>query len=340
MTADPAHQPTAVDQPSPAQPADPARSEPSSTTTLSDLDPAQMRAITELAARALAADGVDPLSEAFRLALSHPRPGITHLLRHAGNTLVGYAQVAGDTCELVVTPDARDRGHGRALLDAACSAGARDFWAHGDLEPARRLGARAGLVAVRSLHRMIRPLRRDDRLEPGDLALPTWVQVSTFAQRPDVEALRRLNAASFAAHPEQGRLSAADLRERMAEPWFEPEGLLYLLDRELRPDADPVAFHWTKAQPGGELGEVYVVGVDPGYRGRGLAGPLTRLGLAHLAARGLRTVELYVDGDNQPALATYRRLGFTVDQTHVVHRVRPAAPDAVQPAQRPDTMDS
>ncbi len=50
--------------------------------------------------------------------------------------------------------------------------------------------------------------------------------------------------------------------------------------------------------------------MHPAYQGHGLAGPVTRLGLAHLAGRGLAAVHLYVDGDNVRARATYARLGF------------------------------
>jgi mycothiol synthase len=50
--------------------------------------------------------------------------------------------------------------------------------------------------------------------------------------------------------------------------------------------------------------------VHPAYQGRGLARPLTALGLAHLAGLGLPEVVLYVDGDNPAALQTYSRLGF------------------------------
>lgn len=139
-----------------------------------------------------------------------------------------------------------------------------------------------------------------------------------LAELPDVEALQRVNAAAFAHHREQGRLTVADLRERMAQPWFDPTGLFWLRREDEPPGADPAAFHWTKIEPGSTTGEVYVVGIHPDAQGRGLAGPLTRLGLQQLAAQGCTAVDLYVDGDNAPALATYRRQGFEVVESHVV----------------------
>lgn len=59
-----------------------------------------------------------------------------------------------------------------------------------------------------------------------------------------------------------------------------------------------------------------MVGVSPEHQGRGLGAYATAVGLAHLARLGLETVELYVEGDNDPALATYRRAGF---ERHAVH---------------------
>jgi len=65
----------------------------------------------------------------------------------------------------------------------------------------------------------------------------------------------------------------------------------------------------------GGVGEVYVLGVDPAAHGRGLGTALTLAGLAHLAEcladRENPAVMLYVEADNLPALATYRRLGFS-----------------------------
>jgi mycothiol synthase len=250
---------------------------------------------------------VAPVSEAFALALGRDRPGVVHVLRRDGADLVGSAQVADAgtddaAAELVVDPDHRRRGHGRALLDAALGAGARSVWAHGDLPAARALAASAALEATRSLFLMGRALTDADAADPD---LPAGYSVRAFEPGRDDEAWVRLNAAAFAAHPEQGRMTVADLRERMEQPWFDAAGFL-VVER----DGRIVAFHWTKVEPGTTSGEVYVVGVDPAEQGRGLGGPLTALGLAHLARRGLADVHLYVDGDNTAARRTYARLGF------------------------------
>jgi mycothiol synthase len=170
------------------------------------------------------------------------------------------------------------------------------------LPAADALARAAGLAMTRSLHRMTRPLTDADAVDPQ---LPPGFSVRAFEPGRDDETWVRLNAAAFARHPEQGRLTVADLHERMEQPWFDPAGLILVEDA----GDQVVAFHWTKVE--GPTGEVYVVGVDPAHQGRGLGGPVTRLGLAHLARLGLGEVELYVDGDNTAARRTYERLGFT-----------------------------
>ncbi|GGL37722.1 mycothiol synthase [Phycicoccus endophyticus] len=293
------------------------------TERLGAVDEATAAKVRELWERAEAADGVAAVSEAFRLALGAQREGVAHLLRRddAGQ-LVGYAQVADArspqaVAELVVDPAARRQGHGAALLDAARGDGARSVWAHGDLAGARALAAAVGLRRSRELYRMTRPLTDADTADP---ALPEGYTVRGFEPGRDDEAWVRLNAAAFAGHPEQGRLTVEDLRERMAQPWFDPAGLLLV-----EHDGRLAAFHWTKVETGpadgtrpdsapgaprSGTGEVYVVGVDPAQQGRGLGAAVTGLGLAHLARRGLAEVELYVDGDNTAARRTYARYGF------------------------------
>ncbi|WP_392544159.1 mycothiol synthase [Oryzobacter telluris] len=328
--------------------------------------------LRSLWSRAQDADGVGAVSEAFRMAVGPARDGVVHLLAmDDGGDLVGYAQVAAAgtddaVAELVVDPDHRRRGHGRALLDAALGEGTRSVWSHGLLPAAEALASSAGLTLTRSLHRMARPLTDDDRADP---ALPQGFSVRPFVPGPDDEAWVTLNAAAFASHPEQGRLTVADLRERMAQPWFDAAGFLLLEDDAA---GRVVAFHWTKVEPdatpgqadGGRtddvrhgsgrahgsgtddvrhgtgrgpganadevregVGEVYVVGVDPTYQGRGLGGPLTALGLAHLARLGLAEVDLYVDGDNTAARRTYQRLGFVDTSVDGQYSVPPTSSD-------------
>ena len=69
----------------------------------------------------------------------------------------------------------------------------------------------------------------------------------------------------------------------------------------------------------GPLGEVYVLGVDPAARGLQLGRALTLAGLRHLYDRGLRTVLLYIEADNEPALRLYEALGFTRWRTDVMY---------------------
>jgi mycothiol synthase len=75
------------------------------------------------------------------------------------------------------------------------------------------------------------------------------------------------------------------------------------------------------AEAGGSpIGEVYVVGVDPGQQGGGLGRALTLTGMAHLQRLGLDQVMLYVDESNTPAVKMYTSLGFALWSTDVMYR--------------------
>ena len=58
--------------------------------------------------------------------------------------------------------------------------------------------------------------------------------------------------------------------------------------------------------------EILSIAVSPRHRGRGLSNTLLLTHLGHLASRGVRTVFLEVEENNQPARRLYERLGFAV----------------------------
>jgi len=263
-----------------------------------------------LAARARAADGVDPLNEASRLALDAGQAGRVHMAVKEGTTVVAAAFADGlSPVEIVVDPDHRRRGHGSSLLTRLLAAGESQFWAHGDLPAAQALAARKHLEPARTL--LVLRLEMDAQPEPERVL--AGVTIRAF-ETDDIDAIVRVNGRAFASHPEQGAMDRADFERRAGSDWFDPAGL-FVAER----DGDVVGFHWTKVED--DLGEVYVVGVDPSEQGSGLGTALTARGLRHLHESGLRTVDLYVEGDNDPALAVYRRLGFTEHARDVLYAV-------------------
>ena len=120
-----------------------------------------------------------------------------------------------------------------------------------------------------------------------------------------------VNNRAFAGHPEQGGWTLDTLLQREHAEWFDPKGFLLAFD-----DGGLAGFCWTKVHPADPpkepvaLGEIYVIGADPGRQGIGLGRALTVGGLASLAERGITVGMLYVDGANEAAVGLYRALGF------------------------------
>ncbi len=284
--------------------------------TLTDRD--VLRQVPQLARSVADADGVAPLSEqtllTARAAADDPSAVVDLRWREADGQVaaVALSDGSGPTYEVLVHPDHRGRGHGRALVEGCVR---RDpeharIWAHGDLPAARAVADRLDLTIVRELWRMGRAVDAEPPI--GRPKLPSGFTARAFQPGRDEQTWLDLNARAFLHHPEQGRMTMSDLRERMAQPWFDPRGLLLIEGEQTEHGEEPVvvASHWTKVEPGADEGEVYVVAVDPGYQGMGLGRAVTALGLDHLARVGVRTIDLYVEADNEPAVATYRRWGF------------------------------
>lgn len=301
-------------------------------------DPATVSRVRELVTAAGSVDGIQPLGGHLLDGLGGQDTFIT-TVQDAGVTVGVAIHRGADPAELVVHPEFRGRGWGRTLVDRAVAATGR-VWAHGDLPAARALAASLQLTPSRTLLQLRRALP-----VTGEITLPAGVRLRPFVPGQDDEQFLEINARAFAWHPEQGRLDTAGLADEMAQDWFEASGVLLAVTDEEPPSGAAervLGFHWTKVHdhdptpqrptssvsvgsgpvggdPAGDrlvvdpgpIGEVYVLAVDPHSPVRRLGTPLTLAGLAHLAGRGLDTVMLYVEADNEAAVALYRRLGFT-----------------------------
>lgn len=266
--------------------------------------------ISALIADGTAASGRRPLSDHPWLARIHDADRADLVARRDG-TLVGYATVVpvndGFTTEVVLAPAApRDVDVATGLVHLARRAvaerggGALNWWV-ADPHPWHREAAMAaGLMPRRVLLQMRRPLPADP---------PDPIELRTFRPGDEV-ALVEVNNRAFADHPEQGGWTGDTLASRLAEHWFDPDGIVI---HEI--DGRMAGFCWTKLHPaiGADppIGEIYVIGVDPRYQGRGLGRALTLAGLESIHANGVDVGQLYVDSANAVAVAMYERLGFT-----------------------------
>ncbi|UCR88765.1 mycothiol synthase [Mycetocola spongiae] len=265
---------------------------------------ADLSELEDLAGRAAAVDGQRAFNDQ---ALFAARAGSrTATVLDWDGEILGAALTGEGELEAVIDPEYRRRGLGETLLNAVLQPQIHAAWAHGDHEGARALALKHGFRRDRVLFQLSAPLSGE--------AAPAE-SFSTFIPGRDEEAWVALNARVFADHPEQGKITVADVLAREAEPWFSAEN--FLLARE---GNNILAYLWLKVEPGASDGEIYVIGVNPENAGQGLGRRLMNAGLARLRALGLSTASLYVDESNSGAVALYRSLGFIEATVDVQYR--------------------
>jgi len=233
-----------------------------------------------------------------------------------GDRLAGLA--SGEYKVVIVRPDRRREGIGRALVEAALDAErarGRDELILGVL-PLDDRGKAFLAAAGFALHSTVWELD----LPPGvSIAEPVWpagLVARPFDRTRDLEPWIVLFNAAFADHATPLQLDASFIVAGFDDP------AIVDADTELVEDAatgELVGF--CAASPirreGGvvEHGEIWTIGVLPGRQGHGLGRQLLRWGARYLRGIGAPDVTLSVNGRNDRALGLYESEGFVRTRT-------------------------
>jgi mycothiol synthase len=299
---------------------------------LGELTPAQLADLAGLLARCEKADGFPPFSEPQQKAAAQPdlgHPDTRAVLQYADDALVGCAilspgheqgegESSGMSLHVAVDPDHRARGTGTnvrlGLIATALTLtpGPIHLWIMRAVVSDDQEMQALGFRPERDLWQMRVPLP----LPRETVAAAPPVATRAFVPGQDDAAWLAVNNRAFAGHPEQGGWTMEELQLRQKADWFDPEGFLVADDPDGAGDHGLKGSCWTKIHrhTTPELGEIYVISVDPSQHGRGLGKALTVAGLEWLAAQGITVGMLYTDADNEAAVALYEHLGFSVHQ--------------------------
>lgn len=187
-------------------------------------------------------------------------------------------------------PDLEEEALAAAALDVP---GPHTLWAH---RPAQLAAAAA--LGYREVRRVVRMEGPFPEVQPGG-----WATVGPLG-RDDDAALIDVHNRAFAGHGEASGMTRRRLDELRSAPWFDGDGVVAARRR-----GRLVGYCWTKLHDNGD-GEIYFLAVDPAAQGHGVGEALAAAAYAHLRHRGAVRAMLWVDGDNDAAVALYRRIGL------------------------------
>lgn len=271
-------------------------------------------AAREILEAATKVDGTPPVSDQALLAASQGKREL-HEFEGVAVGIIGEGEV-----DLVVLPQHRGHGVGKRaleqLLASARTGDAEDLraWAHGENPAATRLLQGAGFHEARTLLRMTLDVSLLSQAVAAARALPEGFEVRGFdGTNPQLaDEWVRVNAAAFADHPEQGKMTRQDFDALTREPWFEPDDLRLAFSA----DGRLAAFAWVKTTQADTKTEteLYALGVAPAHAGIGLGAAMLGETFRQMATHRPERISLYVEADNAQALPLYERAGFVVDQ--------------------------
>jgi mycothiol synthase len=258
-------------------------------------------------------------------ALGRPNhdPADNLFVAEAAGKVIGYIDVRPEL------------GIGRAVLDCLVHTErrrkglARELFHHASRR-VRELGARVvhvnvaeDNVAAKGLLSKLgfRFVRRflELRRELSEAQLPDAEQGDLAIRHPqpgEEDRLTEIQNRSFAGTWGYNPNTVEEIVYRLNMTGSSPEDVILVCEGD-----KPIACCWTTIGLGKNAGmdtnkgRIYMLGVDPDYRGRGVGKRALLAGLAHLRSKGMEVAELVVDSGNPVACALYESSGFKISST-------------------------
>ncbi len=266
---------------------------------------------------------VSPQDIAEHLSRSGHSPEQNVFVAEISGNIVGYLDV---TLEITigrvilacwVHPEHRRRGLATKFLAYA-------------IHRAKELGARIvhvripqdNMVAKSVLSKLgFECVRKFLKLEL-DVAKVHWQNTDQAAlqcrhlQRGEEDKLVQIQNRSFAGSWGYNPNTVEEITYRVNLSDSSPEDVLLAYEGD-----KVIGYCWTKTTrktvSSERKGQIFMLGVDPDYRGKGISKRLLLAGLAYLKSKGLQVTSLTVDSRNKVAYALYRSVGFKVQTSSV-----------------------
>ena len=262
---------------------------------------------------------ISPQVVAERLGRPNYSPEQDLFIVEIDGDIVGYIDVTPELnigrviLDYWIRPEHRRRGLATRLLNysthRAKELGTRVAHVNimEDNAVAQRVLSRLGFECVRRFLEL--------RLDIADVHWPDIDQAALecrYLQCGEEGKLAQLQNRAFAGHWGYNPNTVEEITYRINRSNCSPEDVVLACDGD-----KVVGYCWTGIICEGGVaserkGRIFMLGVDPDYRGKEIGKRVLLAGLARLKSKGLQVAELTVDSENKVACALYKSIGFKV----------------------------
>ena len=136
-----------------------------------------------------------------------------------------------------------------------------------------------------------------------------------YLQHGEEDKLAQIQNRAFAGSWGFNPNTEENIRYQTSLSSSSPEDIIIICE-----DSRITGYCWTgivyeTGATGEKKGRIFMLGVDPDYRGQNIGKRILLAGLSHLKSKNLRIIELTMDSENKAAYALYRSFGFRVKKS-------------------------